>query len=108
MNQINYQLLIPFNLKEEVKESYQIRWDSTNKTWKAMNSSDYNKLSDYHIKIVKIHYDHKDSAKLLGCKWNGTSWYTNNKTYDEHHDEFDTFETKLEPKTTTHAGTQDI
>lgn len=94
MSQIKYPLLIPFNLKEEVKSNFPIRWDSSNKTWKAMNSSDYTQLSEYHIKLVKIHYDHKASAKLLGCRWNGTSWYTNNATYDEHRDKFDTFETK--------------
>jgi hypothetical protein len=96
---LKYPLLIPFDLKDSMKSDFRIKWNSENKTWTAPTSAVYAALTDYHIKLVKIKYGHRDAAKKLGCKWNGTSWFTNNLTYIEHKDEFDKFETDPEPAT---------
>lgn len=75
-------LLIPFSQKDRLKAEHRLKWDSEKKLWYTDNLETYESLKRYHITVLHIPFANRDGAKKLGCKWNGTHWYTSYESYE--------------------------
>lgn len=68
-------LLVPFDLKDELKKEG-IKWNNDKKLWYCIEITE--KLKPYVCFFVDIEYDEKDEmkAKYKSLKWNGIlkSW----------------------------------
>ena len=69
-------LLIPFKIKDTIKESESIFWDVERRLWYCTELTDG--LKDYEMNLVDIEYMEKDffKEKLKSMKWNShfKSW----------------------------------
>lgn len=76
-------LLIPFNLKDELKKEG-IKWDVEKKLWYCIEITE--KLKDYEIRYIDIEYMEKDffKEKLKSMKWDKIErcWMVNNKDFE--------------------------
>ena len=62
-------LLIPFELKDDLKKTYKIKWDAKLKLWFVDKMEEG--LNKYKIVPMDIRYDDKDfyKSKLKSLKW---------------------------------------
>ena len=76
-------LLIPYELKEELKANEKISWDSNRKLWFCNQLTDG--LKKYELFMADIPYDDKDrlKAELKSMKWLGNEkvWAINRQDY---------------------------
>lgn len=76
-------LLIPFELKEELKKNEKISWDSNRKLWFCNQLTDG--LRKYELFMVDISFDDKDKLKteLKSMRWvsNEKIWAINREDY---------------------------
>ena len=63
-------LLIPFEIKDKIKETESIFWDVERKLWYCTELTEG--LKDYEMYLVDIEYMEKDfwKEKLKSMKWN--------------------------------------
>ena len=77
-------LLIPFELKDEIRKEFKIKWDSDKKIWKYIGELPEG-LVKYQMKYLDIPYEVKDEwkAKLKSMKWVATEkcWAVNFDDY---------------------------
>jgi hypothetical protein len=94
MSSAKLYLAIPFSRKDELKRMFRLKWDATTKMWMAPTQTVYNNehVRPFHIITLGVLYDHKDAAKVLGAKWNGTQWYVSRQVYGLYRDEWKRFQ----------------
>ena len=77
-------LLVPFNLKDELKKEG-IKWDANKKLWYSLEITET--LKPYVLFFVDVEYDEKDEMKekYKSLKWNGTlkSWLVNGEDFEK-------------------------
>jgi hypothetical protein len=86
-----YPLVIPYDEKDIIKTMYKgkIKWDNEKKTWYTTCNKTYTKLTQYHKHVLSVPFIHKDKAKGLGAKWDGSNWYVNEGLYQKCQSDFD-------------------
>lgn len=80
----NY-LVIPFDKKDAIKTQYGLKWDSNRKLWYInKNKRGFADIEKYEIINLEVPYEKKDYVKQIGCKWNGTNWYTSREIFNKY------------------------
>jgi hypothetical protein len=69
-------LSIPFELKDELKKAYTIKWDAKKKSWFSDKMEEG--LNKYKTVPIDIEYDDKDHYKSL---LKSMKWDASNKTW---------------------------
>jgi len=90
-----FALSIPYARKDELKKQHKLLWGPNTKLWYARNQKSYDscELVPYHIVNLVVAYKHKDDAKELGAKWNGSNWYCSKSQFEKHKSKFNSFAT---------------
>lgn len=91
LNATSYYLVIPYDKKDEIRQTFprKILWNNEKKIWYTTCNKTYNTLSQYHKHILVVPYIHKDKAKNMGAKWDGTNWYVHKGLYQKCQSDFD-------------------
>lgn len=69
---MRYNLLIPFDKKDEVKKDFKIRWDTDKKIWYYIGNELPKGLDKYEEMVVDVRYEDKDLFKkrFKTMRWN--------------------------------------
>ena len=69
---MRYNLLIPFDKKDEVKKDFKIRWDTDKKIWYYIGNELPIGLDKYEEMVVDVRYEDKDLFKkrFKTMRWN--------------------------------------
>jgi hypothetical protein len=84
---MRYNLLIPFDKKDEVKKSFGIKWDNDKKTWYYICNGELPEgLDKYTEMVVDVRYEDKDLFKkrFKTMRWNNIDkyWTMSKEEYD--------------------------
>ena len=86
----NY-LVIPYEKKDAMKTQWGLKWDSNRKLWYiSKDKYGFGEIVKYEIINLEVPYETKDYVKSVGCKWNGTNWYTSREIFEKYEAIFNT------------------
>lgn len=88
---IEYDLDIPFALKDTYKKQYRLKWSSERKFWYTTFSKVNNALVKFNVIKLNVYFPKKDTIKQLGCKWSSyyKCWYCSKEIYDSNKEQID-------------------
>ena len=69
---MRFNLLVPFEKKEDVKKEFKIKWDMDNKIWYYIGNELPEALEKYREMVVDVPYEDKDLFKkrFKSMRWN--------------------------------------
>lgn len=82
---MRYNLLVPFDKKEDLKTEFKIKWDAEKKIWYYMGNQLPEGLEKYEEMVVDVSYDDKD---LFKKRFKTMRWNKDNKVWTMSKEEF--------------------
>lgn len=94
-----YDLDIPFALKDNYKKLYRLKWSSERKFWYTTFPKVHTTLSKFSIVKLNVFFHKKDIVKQLGCKWSShyKCWYCSSELYETHKEQIESCCIKHKP-----------